>query len=335
MILKSYLVEQNVEVLKNYQASLIYGENKGIKDDIKEELKKQNKDCEIINFFEVDILKNNLLYENITNQSLFSENKIILIQEATDKIFDKIIESLKKESKNIQIYIFSENLEKKSKLRTWFEKNIKLAILPCYIDNERTLISYINKSLKDFKGLTGEISNLIINNSNMDRRIIKGELIKIKNFFLEKKINKEQIFELLNIKNNTGFDEIRDSALNGEKKKINKLLSEIEMLNEEAFFYLNNLNYRVMKLQEIIKTSEENKNKYERTLENIKPPIFWKEKPSIMQQLSKWDLKSLTRLNAKIGEIEVLMKKNSYIRNDIIIKDLIINLTNKASSIYS
>jgi DNA polymerase-3 subunit delta len=90
-----------------------------------------------------------------------------------------------------------------------------------------------------------------------------------------------------------------------------------------------------MKLQEIIKTSEENKNKYERTLENIKPPIFWKEKPSIMQQLSKWDLKSLTRLNAKIGEIEVLMKKNSYIRNDIIIKDLIIYLTNKASSIYS
>ena len=218
MILKSYIVEQNVAMLKDYRATLIYGQNAGIKDDIKEAIKGLNKNSEIITFFENDILKNNSLYENIFNQSLFSEEKVILIQEASDKIFNLITECLEKESNNVQIYIFSESLEKKSKLRTWFEKNIKLAILPCYIDNERTLISYINKSLKDFKGLTGEIGNLIINNSNMDRRIIKGELIKIKNFFLEKKINKEQIFELLNIKNNTSFDEIRDSALNGEKK---------------------------------------------------------------------------------------------------------------------
>ena len=104
-----------------------------------------------------------------------------------------------------------------------FEKEAKLAVFPCYEDNDRTLISYINKELKDFKGVTGEIINLIIYNSNMDRNIIKTELVKIKDFFLLKKINKEEILEILNIKKDSGFDEIRDKALIGKKEQINIL----------------------------------------------------------------------------------------------------------------
>ena len=80
MILKSYLVEQNVEILKKYQSTLIYGENDGIKDDIKKTIKEKNKNSEIIIFFEEDVLKRNLLYENVFNQSLFSNKKIIFIQ---------------------------------------------------------------------------------------------------------------------------------------------------------------------------------------------------------------------------------------------------------------
>ena len=174
MILKSYLVERNVEILKNYQATIIYGVNNGTKDDIKEQIKDQNKDCEIITFFENDISKKDLLYENTTNQSLFASKKIIFIQEASDKIFDEISACLQKENKEVQIYIFSENLEKKSKLRNFFEKDKKLASIACYEDNERTLLNYINRELKEFKGLTGEITNIIINNSNLDRKIIKN-----------------------------------------------------------------------------------------------------------------------------------------------------------------
>jgi DNA polymerase-3 subunit delta len=110
------------------------------------------------------------------------------------------------------------------------------------------------------------------------------------------------------------------------------LLSEIEILSDDAFFYLNNLNYRVMKLQEIIKISGGNKDKYEEALGTIKPPIFWKDKPMVILQLKKWSLEALTQLGVKIGETEVLMKKNSYLRNDIVIKNLIINLAGKTSA---
>lgn len=333
MILKSYIVEQNIEILRKYRATLIYGVNDGIKDDIKNQIKEQNNKNEVLNFFEDEIIKTNVLYENTNNQSLFSEKKIVFIHEASDKILNQIEECLEKENDDVEIYILANNLDKKSKLRQLFEKNNKLAIFPCYEDNERTLISYTTSQLTNYKGITGEIINFIINNSSMNRRIIKNEIIKIKNCFPDKKVNKEQIVELLNIKNDSGFDEIRDKALLGEKFKINKLLSESEILNDEAYYYLNNLNFRIFCLQGIIRENEKIDN-YEQTIENLKPKIFWKDKPIILQQLKKWNRKKLEKILMKIGETEVLMKKNSFLRNDIIIKDLIVKLTNEATASF-
>ena len=190
MILKSYIVEQDVSVLENYQATLIYGQNNGIKEDIKQKIRDKNNNSQIIIFFEEELLKNkNILFQNIVNESLFNEKKIIFIYEASDKIFDQISKCLEKSTKDITVYLFSENLDKKSKIRNLFEKNKLLAVFPCYEDNERSLINYINKELVNFKGVSGEVVNLIMSNSNMDRKIIQNEMTKIKLFFNEKKIN--------------------------------------------------------------------------------------------------------------------------------------------------
>ena len=83
---------------------------------------------------------------------------------------------------------------------------------------------------------------------------------------------------------------------------------------------------------EVVKLSNGDINKYDQILETVKPPVFWKDKPVILQQLRKWNQPKLDRILAKIGETEILMKKNSYLKNDIIIKDLIIDLTRMASS---
>ncbi len=332
MILKSYIVEQNVGILQNYQSTLAYGLNSGIIDEVKSKLKENNKDAELINFFESELIKDKgTLYKNIINESLFNKKKIIFIQEATDKIFNEIIECLEIKNDDIKIYIFCENLDKKSKLRNFFEKTGNLAIFACYEDNEKTLINYISRELKNFKGVTGEIINLIITNSELNRKIIQNELEKIKGFFVEQKINKEQVLEILNIRNSTDFSQIRDSALAGDKKKIKKLLSEIEILSEDVFFYLNNLNYRIVKLISALEIDKK-QNNLEQTMSILKPPVFWKDKPSFLIQLKLWDLKKLNRVVLQIYEIEVLIKKNSHLRKDILFKDLIINLSNEASS---
>ena len=334
MILKSYIVEQQPKLLSGYKSVLLYGENEGIKSDVKSKLKDSNKGSEIITFFESEILKNkNILYENIINESLFNERKVIFIHTATDKIFNEISESLTKINNNVKIYIFSDSLDKKSKLRALFEREKYLAIFACYADNERTLINYINKELIGYKGITGELINIIIENSGSNRKIIQNEIVKIKNFFLEKKVNKNDLVEILNIKSDTRFEEIRDNALIGKVDKINKLLSETDLLSEDSFFYLNNINYRILNLIEIQKNNKI-LNNYENALENFKPQIFWKDKPMYVLQLKKWSIEKLNKIAQKICQTEILMKKNSNINKNIVIKKLVVSLSKEASTSY-
>jgi DNA polymerase-3 subunit delta len=326
VILKSYIIEKDLTILNKYSSILAYGTNAGIKDDLKSKIRNNYKDVEIINLFEDFILKNKgIFYDTISNQSLFFDRKIIFINNASEKIFDILENHLK--VKNVQIYIFSENLDKKSKLRKLFEKEKDLAIFACYEDNERSLSDYIKNELSEYKGLTGEICNFIISNCNTSRKEVQNEIEKIKILFSDKIIEKSKLFSLLNQKENTNFDEVRDRALAGEKSKLNKNLSEIDLLNEECFFYLNNLGFRIQRLIDIKNTINENKSSFELDdIDNIKPPIFWKDKPMFVSQLRNLSLKKLNEIYTKINTTEILMKKNSQINNAVLIKNLLIDI---------
>ena len=153
MILKSYIVEKDLTILNKYSSILAYGTNVGIKDDLKSKIKNSYKEVEIINLFEDFILKNKtIFYDTISNQSLFFNKKIIIINNASEKIFDALENYLKIE--NVKIYIFAESLDKRSKLRKLFETDKDLAIFACYEDNERSLLDYIKNELNEYKGLT-------------------------------------------------------------------------------------------------------------------------------------------------------------------------------------
>tara|TARA_A100001011_G_scaffold389531_1_gene471204 strand:- start:3779 stop:4780 length:1002 start_codon:yes stop_codon:yes gene_type:complete len=333
VIIKSYIAEQNYSALDNYKSILFYGENDGIKDDFKEFVREKNKGSEIINFFQEELIKNDkVLLEEVNNSSLFSTKKIIFINSVTDKIFALITDCLSKESKELKFYIFSEILDRKSKIRSYFEKDKQKGIIACYQDDERKLSNYIKIKLKEFKGVTPEIVNLIISNSNLDRRIIKNEVLKIKLCFTEKKISMDGLEELLNIKSDDNFNKIRDACLLGENKKVNKLLGELDFKNESFVFHLYSLNSRILKLSEILNTLENIKD-IDVALENLKPKIFWKDKPIYIQQLKKWNQKKLQAILSKISETELLIKKHSQIKADTVIKNLLIDICVRASSV--
>lgn len=332
MILKSYIVEQNISSLDNYHCVLLYGENNGIKDDLKDKIKVRNPGAEIINLFQEELIKDrSLLIKNLENSSLFSASKIFFLHEITDKVIDQLIDLKLLLNKDNKLFIFANILDKRSKIRSLFEKDKTSATVACYQDSERTLSIYINNLLKGYKGLTQEITNLIIYNSSQDRKKIKNEVSKIINYFDNKIINKNHVEELLNIKYDNNFEHLRDATLNGDKNKTNKLISEIEFLQEDNFYYLNNMTQRIAKLIQL-KNLNNDLNDIEETFEKIKPKIFWKDKPIFTQQLKKWNEKKLQIALNDIADIEILMKKNSSIRKDILIKNLIINLCNKAAT---
>ena len=144
MIIKSYEVKKNKLNLFKYNFFLLYGENLGLKKDIrkiiKSEIEKKESNVEILFLYESEILDNEENFYNfIYSGSLFSNKKIITIYEATDKIIKKISDIYDKYPDNVFLIIFSEILEKKSKLRIFFETNKKTICVPCYLDSEKDL----------------------------------------------------------------------------------------------------------------------------------------------------------------------------------------------------
>jgi DNA polymerase III subunit delta len=332
VILKSYIVEQKIIILNDYNTIVFYGENDGLKNDFKIKIKNIYQEAEIVNLFQEELLKNtNLLTNEISNLSLFSSQKVIFLNEISDKIFNQIEECTVHKNSKTKVIIFSNNLDKKSKLRNYFEKEKNLAIVACYADNERSLHTYILSKLKDFKGLNGEIVNLIMKNSDYDRKTVSGEIEKIKTLFLDKKIIKENLKELLNIKSSNKFENIRDASLLGKKEEVNMLIGELQFLREDNFFYLNQINRRLTKLIEI-KIINEQTNNLETSIERLKPKLFWKDKPIVLEQTKRWSLKKLQTAVNMTFETELSMKKKSYLRDDLLIKNLIIKLCQFASS---
>ena len=221
MIFKSYLIEQNFQSI-NTNLILFFGENIGLKNEFKKKIKSKNLQAKTITFIQDDIIKNeDNFFSELFNISLFEEKKIYIIDNASDKILD-ILQKIEPKLENQVIFLFSDLLDKKSKLRNYFEKSKNASAIACYADNEITIKKIILKNLKEFRGLSSQNINIIIDNSNLQRDKLYNELDKIITFFTNKEIVTEKLELLLNSKTNDNFNLLKDVAINGNKNKTNK-----------------------------------------------------------------------------------------------------------------
>jgi DNA polymerase-3 subunit delta len=322
MILKSYeinKINQNINHL-----ILFYGKNEGLKNEALNILIRNKKN--ISNYEEKEILDNEIIFvENILSKSLFENEKSIIIKRATDKIL-KIIEILHfKDLEDTTIVINAENLEKKSKLRSFFEKDKNLICVPFYPDNDQTLSKLAYSFLRDKKiSISPSNVNLIVTKCNGDREALLNELNKIEFFGKSgKKINSENISKLINLNENHSISELIDNYLAKNKKKIINILNENNFNNEDCIMIVRSFLIKAKKLLVLSKAFEINKN-IDLTISSAKPPIFWKEKEITKQQIYKWKAINIQELIYSLSELELQIKKN--INNSInLITDFILH----------
>jgi len=308
MIIKSYeisKIDQNIT-----QLILFYGKNEGLKNEALNILNKDKNN--ILNYEEKEILDNESKFiENILSKSLFEKKKFITIKRSTDKLLE-IIEILN--TKNLEdtcIVISSDNLEKRSKLRSFFEKNKKLVCVPFYPDNEQTLYQLAYNFLRNKKILISPSNiNLIVNKCTGDRKALFNELQKIEFFSKNgKKVNSENISKLINLNENHSIFELIDNCLAKNKTKIISILNENNFSNEDCIMIVRSFIVKSKKLLALSKAFETNKN-IDLTISSAKPPIFWKEKEITKQQILKWSSKNIKQLIYSLSETELQIKQN-------------------------
>jgi DNA polymerase III subunit delta len=310
---------------------LLYGKNEGLKDETTSDLLKNKK--EISNYEEKEILDNQSNFlENILSKSFFEKEKIIIIRRVTDKIL-KIVENLNTINLDDLVIIFnSDNLEKKSKIRSLFEKDKKYACVAFYPDTNQTLSKLTYNFLKEKNiSISPSNINLIVSKCNGDRKTLLNELNKIEFFNKSgKKITNENIIKLTNLLENHSVSELIDNYLAQNKKKIISILNENNFNNEECILIIRTF---LNKLKKILKLSNEfqNNKNIDLTISSAKPPIFWKDKEITKQQILKWTPENIKKLIYKLSDIELLIKKN--LNNSVnLITDFILDQSSSNTS---
>ena len=323
MIIKSFEVDKIKS--KNYKSILLYGVNQGLKEEFIKTSILKDFSGEILKYDEAEVLeKSEIILESLLNGSLFDEQKLILISRCSNKIYSFVDKFLEKDISQVLLVLNSENLDKKSKLRTLYEKSKDLICVPFYEDNQQSLSIFANKYLQNRNiKLSREILNLIIERSQGDRSNLQNELQKVANLSLSKKnISNEDVINITNLAENYTVFELVDNYLAKNQKKVSKIINENNFVNDDRIIILRTLLSRSKRLLKLKNMQNVNKS-IDDAIEVYKPPIFWKEKDIVKQQMSKWSEDEVKKKIFEISNLEILIKKNSSSIN--LVSDLISN----------
>jgi len=331
MILKTF--ELNKLKLNDYNFFLFYGNNEGLKEETIKNLFEKKYLNKIHRYEEKEILDNaNTFFSSVLTKSFFDNEKLIIISRATDKIREIVEELMEKNLEDIQIILNSKNLEKKSTLRKICEKKKSIICVPFYEDNNQTLNSIINLFFRNKKiPISQQLINVLIERCRGDRKNLNNELGKIETYSLNKKnLSIDEIIRLTNLADNYSASELVDHSLAKNTRKTVTILSENNYSDEDNIIIIRTLLTKLKRLVKICELIDE-KNNIEQAVSTFKPPIFWKDKPLVTQQINSWKKDNLKDLIYRANEIELLIKKNSNLAKNIL-SDFIIDNSRKVNN---
>ena len=311
MILKYF--ELNKLNLKNTNFILLHGKNEGYKEE--EIIKITNKfNIKAKNYDEKQVIDNTEeFFANNLNKSLFDSDKIIIINRCTDKITKIVEELIDRNISDIILILNSEALDKRSKLRNFFEKSKnKLVSVAFYPDNFDTLLRIAQQALRERKILlSNECISVIVSKCASDRKNLLNEIEKIELYLKDKKkISNEEVFKIINLAENHSVNELINSCLVKNQKKLFSILNNNIFSNEDCIVIIRTLLKKTKDLLNLVIQFHLNKN-INATIDNAKPPIFWKDKNIIKDQINLWSVNKLKDLIIEINDIEYQIKKNS------------------------
>jgi DNA polymerase-3 subunit delta len=333
MIIKSHELE--TFKIQNIDYFLFYGPNTGLMEEIINKIFKPTFTKNIINYEEGELLDNiHSFKEMVFNKSFFDDEKFIIINRASNKILNIIQELIDSKITDLKMIIKTGKLEKKSKLRDYFEKHKSTVITAFYEDNYRSLQSMVHKIFKEKKiNISNEIINLIIERSKGNRINITNEIQKILSYAeRHNKINLEDVIKLTNLAENYSVSELVDQNLAKNKKKTINILNENNLNSDENILIIRTFLNKLKRLKKIKIDLNQNKN-IDQVLSSSRPLIFWKDKDIIKQQLNKYSFSDIKLLINKVNNLELIIKKNNQISDQILNNFILENLISTNSAI--
>ena len=312
---------------------LLYGENRGFKnqfiyENLSSEFKKN-----IFKYNENEVFNDYKDFmTSILNKSFFEEKKLYIISNVSEKILVLIQDFISSNIEDITIIIVASILDKRSKLRNFFEKEKNTICIPFYSDQNRTLSFLASNFFKEKKiSISQEVINFLVERSRGDRSNLNNEMNKIYNYAYEKsKVSFDEVYKITNLAENYSVNELIDNCLAKNKKRISAILNQNNFSDEDCILILRTMLNKSKRILKIKKEINDVSN-IDSIISSFKPPIFWKDKEIVKTQIMNWDAIEIENLIYKINDIEFIVKKNT-INTLNIVSDFILNTSSRPNN---
>ena len=321
MIIKDYQLINSINS-ELFQSFLIYGPNEGlIRENIDIVYKNFSKgaDCEKININGKQLDESiSILNDEISNISLFSEKKFIVLDFPKEKHVSIIENSLSLNFKNTCMVVKQDNLTKSSSIRKLYENSKNHFCLACYDDDIKVLSSLLEKFQKEHSiTFDNDVKSFLLNNLSNDRMVIKNELEKILLSLSkdDRKVDIEKLRYILHDSAHTDFQQINNSILFGNSEKGSKSLEKLFNLGTNPVAILKSFNNYIMRIR--LTQVELSKGKqFDEAIKVLRPPVFWKEKSDFRRHCLMWPANVIENIITEVLSSEIKCMTNNVIAKE-------------------
>ena len=321
MIIKDYQLTNSINS-NSFQSFLLYGPNEGlIRENIKLIFKNfsQGTDCEKVNINGKQLDEStSFLNDEISNISLFSEKKFIILELAKEKHASIIENALSLDFKNTCLVVKQDNLTKSSSIRKLYETSKNHFCLACYDDDIKVLSSLLEKFQKEHSiTFDSDVKSFLLNNLSNDRMVIKNELEKILLSLSkdDRKVDIEKLRYILHDSAHTDFQQINNSILFGNSEKGSKSLEKLFNLGTNPVAILKSFNNYIMRIR--LTQVELSKGKqFDEAIKVLRPPVFWKEKSDFRRHCLMWPANVIENIITEVLSSEIKCMTNNIIAKE-------------------
>lgn len=243
--------------------------------------------------------------------SMMGGDRLIRIEEASDKITPLIKDYLKDPSTSALIIIEAGELNTRSPLRALCEKEKNAAAVPCYVEDERDLARLIRETLQtEGYGIEADAVTWLAANISGDRMKARGEINKLIVYKGPDKsaVSLEDVRAACGEAGALALDDLVYATAGADSAKALRTYNQLLEEGVNFVVVLRSLQNHFRKLH-LVKSYIDAGDSHEFALKKLSPPIFFKQQGAFNAQVNRWSLNGLTTVLQKLMDLEAQCKQ--------------------------
>ena len=258
-----------------------------------------------------------IMIDTISTYSMTSDKRIIFLDLCNiilkKDLIDNIKISLSSEVENYLIIIKADNLGTMNEL-VKFTQDSKIGILvPCYEENPNQIKLEISNILKknNYNFSDSFILYLSTKFSN-DTSINKMEFDKLTNFLINnQEVTESKLLNLITDNTNVNLNKLSNFCAIGDVKNALFFYEKTHDSSVSPIVIIRTMVKHFKIIEKVLCAIQDGKN-IENAINNIKPPIFFKDKPLISIQAKLWNLAKINLILKRLSDTEIKCKSGFF-----------------------